>query len=120
MLTDKLTRYGKPLFAVLVAVIITVKAVYGDRRIDPAEGVAIALTLANAGMVYLVPLFPGYRWLKTAVGVAIAALSALSTVILAGLTPDEVFLVVSAGLQALGITVAPAVSDNGTSVGVKQ
>lgn len=120
MLTDKLTRYGKPLFAVFVAVIITVKAVYGDRHIDPAEGVAIALSFANAALVYLVPLFPGYRWLKTAVGVVIAALTALSSVILAGLTPDEMFLVLSAALQALGITLAPAVSANGTSVGVKQ
>lgn len=118
-MTGFVTKYGKPLFAVVIAVIITAKAVYVDRHIDPAEGVAIALSFASAGMVYLVPLFPGYRWLKTAVGVVIAALTALSSVILAGLTPDEVFLVVAAGLQALGITIAPAVSDNGTSVGVR-
>lgn len=111
-------RYGKPIAAVLIAAVITFKSLYGDQHIDPAEGVAIALSAANGVMVYLVPLFPGYRWLKSAVGVLIAALTALATVILSGLTTDEVILVVMAGVQALGITAAPAVSDNGTSVGV--
>jgi hypothetical protein len=112
-------RYGKPLAATVLAAIITFKSVYGDNHVDPAEGVAIALSFANAGMVYLVPLFPGYRWLKTAVGVLIAALTALATVILSGLTTEEVILVVLAAAQAAGITVAPAVSTNGTAVGVR-
>lgn len=115
-----MVRYGKPLFSVFVAVLITVKSVYGDQHIDPAEGVVIALSFTNAGMVWLVPLFPGYRWLKTAVGVTIAALTALSSVILSGLTLDEAFLVVASALQALGVAVAPAVSSNGVAVGVRQ
>lgn len=118
-MTAFLARYGKPLFSVLMAVLVTAKSAYGDHHVDPAEGVAIALSFANAGMVWLVPLFPGYRWLKSGVGVGIAALTALSSVILSGLTQDELFLVIAAVLQAAGIAVAPAVSDNGTAVGVR-
>jgi len=111
----KFQKYGKPILAVIIAGVITLKSVLGDQHVDPAEAVAIALSVANAGMVYLVPLFPGYRWLKTAVGVVIAALTALASVILAGLTTEEIILVILAAAQALGITVAPAVSDNGTA-----
>lgn len=110
-----LKKYGKSIAAVVVAVIITLRSVLTDSHVDPAEGVAIALSLANAVLVYLVPLFPGYRWLKSAVGVVIAALTALSTVILSGLTTDELLLVVLAAFQAAGVVAAPAVSDNGTA-----
>lgn len=112
-----LQRYGKPLFATLIAALITFRTLYGDNHIDPAEGVAILLSFANGAVVYLVPLFPGYRWLKSAVGVIIAMLTALSVVILGGLTADEVALVVMAAAQALGIVAMPAVSDTGVGVG---
>lgn len=107
-------KYGKALASTAVALVIAGwQAWSGDQHVDAREGVIIALAFGNAAMVYVIPLVPEYPWLKTAVGAGIAGLTALSAVILGGLTYDELAVVGFAVLQALGIKFAPAVSDNG-------
>lgn len=107
-------RFGKPLASVVVAALVAAKvALSGGITAD--EAVIIALALANAVLVYIVPLVPEYRWAKSLVGVFIAVLTALTTLILGGLDGQEVILLILAAAQAAGVVVAPAVSDNGVS-----
>jgi hypothetical protein len=111
-----LQKYGKPLTSVFFAALVVAYAkLSGDQHIDPAEWVAIAIAFTNAVGVYLVPLVPQYRWSKTGVGVLLAVLQVLATLILGGLDSNEWILLLLTAGQALGVIVAPAVSDNGIS-----
>lgn len=110
-----LGKYGKPLISVLVACAIAAwQGLSGDRHIDIREGAIIAMAFGNAGIVYLVPLMPDKPWLKSAAGAIVAGATALSAVALGGLNYDELTVVGLAVLQALGIKLAPAESNNGT------
>ncbi len=109
-------KYGKAIAAVLGAVLTALyAATSGDNRVEPDEVIAIAIALVTAIGVYLVPLDPDFRWGKTAVGVLLAVLQAATTVILGGLDSNEWILLALAGLTALGVVAAPAVSDNGVA-----
>lgn len=112
-------KYGKAIAAVVFA-ILTAAQVYlgGDNRIDSEEWVQLGIAGASAIGVYLVPLAPEYPWAKTAVAVLLAVLQALATVVLGGLDANETLVLVLAGLTALGVGVAPAVSNNGAAAGV--
>lgn len=112
-----LQKYGKFIVSFLFAVGIAVwQGASGDRHLDAREWTVVMLAFGNAATVYIVPLVPQYPWAKTAAGAIIAAATALSAVILGGLTYDELTIVGLAVLQALGIKLAPAESDNGTAV----
>lgn len=104
-------RYGKAFAAVAGAgLTVAYGALFGDQHIDPDEAVQIAIAVATAVGVYLVPLDPRWRWGKTAVAVILAVLQALTTVILGGLdTAEWIALLLAAG-TALGVGAAPAIS----------
>lgn len=114
MLQRFFKKYGKAIVSVLVACgIASWQGMSGDHHIDGREGVVVLLAFLNAGMVFIIPLVPEYPWAKTAVGVGIAGATALSAVMLGGLSYDELTVVGMAIVQALGIKFAPAVSNNG-------
>jgi len=109
-------KYGKSLAAVAAAALtVAYGALSGDQHIDTAEAVQIAIAIATAVGVYLVPLAPERRWAKTAVAVVLGVLQVLATVILGGLDPHEWIALALAALTVLGVGAAPARSDNGVS-----
>lgn len=116
MLARLWNRYGKAAVAIAAAgLTVAYGALSGDRHIDPDEGVQIAIATTTAVMVYLVPLMPRYRWVKTATAAVLAALQVLTTVILGGLDQSEWIALVLAALTVLGVGAAPATSTNGVS-----
>ena len=107
-----MSKYGKSIAAVITAaIVIAYQSLSGDNRIEPAEWVSIAIAAVTAVGVYLVPLAPQARWSKSAVAAILAVLQVLTTAILGGIGADEVLLMLITAAGALGIWVAPAVSE---------
>lgn len=110
---------GKAIFAFLY-MIAAVLVPFFDGRNGPPDGegwVQIAIGVVTAFSVYMAPVIPEARWTKTLIGVALAGLQVLATSVLGGITGAEALLVAAAIASALGITIAPATSDNGVHVG---
>jgi len=113
--------YGKSIVAAVYAVaVVAVPFWSGDHHVDPSEGVAIGIALCTALLTYLVPLVPGARWAKTAVGAVLAGLQVATTVIVGGVDSNDWLLIAFAVASFLGIAAAPAVSTvTGTSSSAK-
>jgi len=104
-------KYGKAIVAFLYAVVTVAIPLYsGDHHIDPSEGVAIAIAACTAALTWLVPLVPSAPWTKTAIGILLAVLQVVTTVIVGGIDSNDVMLIIAAVVSALGIGVAPAIS----------
>lgn len=118
MTLNPFKKYGKPLVSVLVLAALALYVAlgadtHGGARIVDIEWIAIAVASAQGLTTYIIPLAPQYPWAKTAVGAVLAGLDVLAVVILGGLDAQELFLIGFAVAGALGIAVAPAVSNNG-------
>lgn len=110
-------RFGKPLAAVAVAAALAIYVAvgvgsHGGARIVDIEWIAIAFAGTQGVATYVIPLATRYPWAKTAVGAILAGLDVLAVVILGGLDAQEWLLIAFAVAGALGIAVAPAVSNN--------
>lgn len=114
-----MSRHGKSIIAFLYAVAVAaLPQLTGDRHVDPAEAVAIAIAITTAVATYLVPLAPTMPGIKTAVAAVLGALQIAATLILDGaLDANDIMLIAATFLGALGIAVAPAESKTGTAVG---
>ena len=109
-----LQQYGKSIVAFVYAVaVVAVPLASGDHHIDPSEGVAVAIAVCTAALTYLVPLVPGARWTKTAIGAVLAGLQVATTVIVGGVDANDWLLIAFAVASFLGIAVAPATSSVG-------
>lgn len=111
-------RFGKPIVSTLVLGALALYAAlsatsHGGVGIVDVEWIAIAFAITQGVATYVVPLAAQYPWGKTAVGAILAGLEVAAVVIVGGLDTQEWFLIGFAVLSALGIAVAPAVSDNG-------
>jgi hypothetical protein len=107
-----IAKYGKTIVAFLLPVYAAlVAARTGDHHVDPTEACIIIVAALNGALVYLVPMAPGWRWGKSVLGAALAAFVALQTVIGGGVDLNETYLVIGAIVTALGIPIAPAVSE---------
>lgn len=105
------SRYGKTIVAAAVGALTAFIAAYTQGHVNPAEWIRIAIAVVLAISVYITPVTPGYRWTKTAVAVVLAALNVLVSLITDGLQPSDWMAVALAALTAVGVGVAPAVSD---------
>ena len=106
-----LKTYGKSLVAFVYAVAtVAIPFWTGDHHVDPSEGVAIGIAVCTAALTWLVPLVPSAPWTKTAIGVILAVLQVVTTVIVGGIDSNDVMLIIAAIVSALGIGVAPAIS----------
>jgi hypothetical protein len=104
-------KYGKALVAFLFAVWTVVSPTwFGDHHIDADEGIIIALAIVNNVVVWVVPLNPAFKGIKTIANALLASLAIAQTVIIGGITPDEWPLIIGAGVAVLGVWIAPAVS----------
>jgi hypothetical protein len=112
--------YGKSIIAFFYAIAtVAVPLISGDHHVDPSEGVAIAIAVCTNGLIFLVPLAPGARWTKTAIGATLAGLQVVTVVIVGGIDGNDWILIAAAVIGALGITAAPAISPrSGTRSGV--
>ncbi len=104
----------------LVYAVIAVLVPWIDKGAAPsvADWIQIAIGVATAFSVHLVPLVPQHPGVKTAIGAVLAGLGVLSTAIVGGVTGAEWLDIAVYVLAALGIYIAPAASDTGTAVGV--
>lgn len=104
-----MARYGKALVAIIYAgLVVAYTALSGDGAINNDEKVQIAIAIMTAVGVWLIPLAPGHKWAKSAVGAILAVLQLLATLILDGIEPGEWLLLLITFGSALGIYVAPA------------
>lgn len=112
-----IAKYGKAIGGAAFAVYTVVVAKWtGDHHVDAAETTVIVSAVLGALLVYIVPMAPRWRWGKSAIGVGLAGLAALQTVIGGGVDLNEAYLVVGAIVAALGIPVLPAVSEGAAPV----
>ena len=105
-------KYGKSIGALAFFVYTTAIGLWtGDHHIDATEGVIIAVAVANGVLVFIVPMAPGWRWGKSAIGVVLPVLAIVQTVIGDGIDGNDVYLIAGALVTALGIPILPAVSE---------
>lgn len=105
--------YGKALAALLVAGLTALSSALTDGRVTSGEGIQIAIAVATAAGVWLVPVIPQWPWTKTLLAGLLAALNVAVTVIDDGITVAEGINLVLAALGVLGVGAAPAVSVGG-------
>jgi hypothetical protein len=107
-----MTKYGKAIFAFLLVVAEAVIAKWtGDNHIDPVEATVIATTVVGGVGVWIAPLYPTARWVKSAVGILLAGLAVAEVVILDHvIDANEAYMIAAAMAAAAGIVVAPAKS----------
>lgn len=104
-------KYGKAILSALLAIYTVVVPFWtGDHHIDASEGILIALAIANALMVYLVPLTASFPGIKSVINFVMAGLLVAQTVITDGIDANEWLLIIGAALAAIGVSVAPAAS----------
>lgn len=98
-------RYAKALFAVLATVASAVVAYYTDGAISSTEGVNIAIAGAGAVAVGLSENLPEGVWAyaKTYMAALMAGLALLASLIVGGLTMDEVWQIAVAVLSGAGV-----------------
>lgn len=106
--------YGKSIAAALVVVVTAVQAVLSDSvtngRITQVEGVQIAIAVANASLVWLVPNMPQWPWMKTALAAVLAVLQLSTGLIVDGISSADVSALIIAALMVLAPAAAPALS----------
>lgn len=106
--------YGKSIAAALIAVLTAVQAVLSDSatrgRITQVEGVQIAIAVANASLIWLVPNMPQWPWMKTALAAVLAALQLSTGLILDGISSADVSALIIAALMIVAPAAAPALS----------
>jgi len=106
-------EYGKSLGAAAFAIFTVVVGKWsGDHHIDPSEGIIIALAIANAITVYIVPLKQEFKAVKSVVNAIAAGLVVAQAQIAGGIDANDILLIVGAVVSALGVTLLPAASDD--------
>lgn len=105
-------KYGKTIVAFLFTVYTVVQPLwFGDHHIDPDEGIIIALAVGNNLLVFIIPIFPGFKGAKTVITAILASLAVAQTVIADGFQPEDWPMIIGAGIAALGVFIAPAISN---------
>lgn len=104
-------KYGKAIIAFLYAVVtVAIPLFTGDDHIDPSEGIIIAIAIGNNLLVYIIPLSQRFGGAKSVINAVLAAVAVAQTVIAGGIDTNDWYLIASAFLVAIGVTLAPAAS----------
>jgi hypothetical protein len=106
------STYGKALASFVAAVLTAAVPVVTGGHFGPVEKVQVAIAVATAASVYLVPAFPNYPHAKTAIAALLAALNLAASLLVAhhGLSFADWVSLVIAALGVLAVHKAPAVS----------
>jgi hypothetical protein len=102
------SKYGKAVasvFAALLAVIASVTS--GDGHISDEEKFQIAIAVATAISVYLVPAVPEWPWMKTAVAALLAGLVAASSLVVDGWSINDTVNVLIAVVGVILVALSP-------------
>ncbi len=112
-------KYGKSIIAVIAAVLVAVyQSRSGDGLVDRVEWVSIVIAFVTALGVFIVPLAPQAKWGKSAVAGVLALLQVLVAAIVDGISTDDMILMFITVVGALGIYIAPAVSEDNNAAPV--
>jgi phosphoglycerol transferase MdoB-like AlkP superfamily enzyme len=108
-------KYGKSFVAFVWAVVtVIIPLVSGDHHVDTAETVVIVIAFGNNILVYLVPVFPQFKSLKTVVTALLAGVAILQYLVgnggFSSLDLNDWYQVVAAVGLSLGLWFAPAAS----------
>lgn len=107
------SKYGKSIIAFLFIVYTVVAPLFfGDGHIDRSEAIIIALAVGNNLLVYIIPLSPSFRSIKTVINAVLLALVVAQTLIVDGLQPDDWTYIIGALIGGLGVAIAPAASED--------
>jgi hypothetical protein len=113
---SKWQKYGKAIVGLLYALYtFSVPLWSGDHHIDSGEWVIIITATATDVGIFIVPVVPQFKAVKSVLGVVLAVTAVLQTVIVGGVDANELALVVGAAIGALGITWAPAANTLGST-----
>lgn len=103
-------KYGMTVSSFVGTLMYGVIGYFEDGRIDGTEYIAFSVLSANSILIYVVPVFPGYSWIKNVINGVLAVL-ALGYQVLTGVdTGGEILLLVWTFGTAAGILLSPAVS----------
>lgn len=101
-------KYGKAIAAVVAAILAVVaSATTGDGHISPEEWMQILLAGLTAASVYLVPAVPEWPWMKTAIAALIVAVETGASLIIDGLSVNDIVNIVIAILGVVFVGLAP-------------
>jgi hypothetical protein len=103
-------RFGRTLAAVAAMVAAVVSSAVTDGTITGEEKIQIAVAVTTAILVYVAPNYPGATWIKTAVAMTLAVLSAASAALSGGFSRAEVINIVIAGIGVVAVGAAPSAS----------
>jgi hypothetical protein len=104
-----LTKYGKTLAAIVTALLIAGASVTsGDGHVSGEEWFQVVTALGNALLVYLVPAVPQWPWMKTAVSAVLAGLAAASSLVLDGISTNDIINVILAIIGVALVAMSPA------------
>lgn len=92
---------------VVMTILTTVKEASSDSHIDAQEWVQVALQAIMAFNVWATANLPQYTKMKTYVAAVIAVVSLLYTVIIGGVSTQEIINLIITGLAALGVAATP-------------
>lgn len=105
------TKYGKSVIAFLFVVYtVVVPQLSGDGVLDNQEKIVIAMAIANNLIVYIVPLSPAFKAVKSVANFVLAVLIVAQTQIADGWQSDDLGILLGAVVAALGVYIAPAAS----------
>ena len=104
-------KYGMTVTSAVGTLFYAIMGYLGDNRIDGVEWFAFAVLTANGLLVWLVPVFPKYGWIKNAINGVLASL-ALGYQLLAvdHWDSSKILLVLWTFLVGAGVLASPAVS----------
>lgn len=103
-----LRTYGKALAALVAAGLTAVASALTDNAFTAPEGVQVAIAVATAGGVWLVPNLPQHPAIKTGLAALLAVLNLAVTLITDGITAAEGVNLALAALGVLGVGLSPA------------
>lgn len=112
--------YGKAVVAFIWAVVtVAIPLFSGDHHFDTAESVIVVIAIGNNIIVFLVPVFPQFKSLKTIVTALLASAAVLQYLVSKGgfsdLDLNDWYQVIAAFGLSLGLWYAPAASTDGPS-----
>jgi hypothetical protein len=103
--------YGKTIMGFLGALaLVVIPYVTGNHHPDASEWLTIILGALQLALVWLVPLAPGARWVKTAISLGITVVNVLAIAIVGGIDGNDIAMLITAVLTFFGIAVTGAVS----------
>lgn len=113
-------KYGMTISSAVGTLVYAVIGYMEDGSISGQEWLVFGVLSANSVLIYVVPVFPKYGWIKNAINGVLAVL-ALGYQVLTGVdTGGEILLTLWTFATAAGILASPAVSPKtgGVSSGV--